>query len=42
MIEIKDNKKWALEIEDNSNLDLRNFEISGNSLGFHLNDDSSK
>jgi len=42
MIEIKDNKKWALEIEDNSNLDLRNFEISGNSLEYHLNDDSSK
>ena len=29
MIEIKDNKKWAIEVKANSNLDFSNFNISG-------------
>ena len=41
MIEINDNKKWGLEVQKNSNVDLNNIEISGNGKEVYNNDDGS-
>ena len=41
MIVIKDNKKWGLEVQENSNLDVDNIEISGNGTQAYVNDDGS-